>query len=242
MWKGFPPELSGELIMTKEQYLEKLDSLNSKYETIELQYSKKLKKIEADYQKNLTKVPYTKNGVSGTFTVTKEWLDNMHAFDLELAKTNYEESLLRNKENIKKVEKQLDKLLEKEQNLFSIKEMRTPIPELVSSIKDIVHHWVENEQNLPEDRRYYSLLDEDHLMNLVVLPIAENITFRCFTKIGKIKSFSRIHFVHGEVDMFASNDNGDSCHLYSTVVCGHLRTNYNGKTFEVRPHIRTIVK
>ena len=60
MWKGFPPELSGELIMTKEQYLEKLDSLNSKYETIELQYSKKLKKIEADYQKNLTKVPYTK--------------------------------------------------------------------------------------------------------------------------------------------------------------------------------------
>ena len=114
--------------MTKEQYLEKLDSLNSKYETIELQYSKKLKKIESDYQKNLNKVPYTKNGVSGTFIVTKEWLDNMHAFDLELAKTNYEESLLRNNENIKKVEKQLDKLLEKEQSLLSIKEMRTPIP------------------------------------------------------------------------------------------------------------------
>lgn len=228
--------------MTKEQYLEKLDSLNSKYETIELQYSKKLKKIESDYQKNLSKVPYAKEGVRGTFIVDKEWLDNMHAFDLDLAKTNYEESLSRNAANIKKVEKQLDKLLEKEQNLLSTKEMRTPIPELVSSIKDIVLHWVENEQNLPENRKYYSLLDEDSLMNLIILPIAESITSRCFPKIGKIKSFSRIHFVHGEVDMFASNDNGDSCHLYSTVVCGHLRTNYNGKTFEVRPHIRTITK
>lgn len=228
--------------LTKEQYLEKIDSLNEKYERIESRYIKKLDKIKKEYDKNLSRVPYEQECVGGTRKITREDLDRHYQFDLKHTEEEYKDSMNRNRWSIMNAREQLDKIVIKEQKLASYKELSTPIPELVNEIKKIVEGWVESEKSIPENRRYYSKLDEKGLMNFVILPLAENITYRCSVTIGKMKSFSEIKFIYGEVDVFTYNENGSSCHLYATIVSRHSRTNSYGTTFDVRPHIRTLTK
>ena len=46
-----------------------------------------------------------------------------------------------------------------------------------------------NEKNLDDKFKYYSKMKPEELMNFVILPLAQDITYRSYQSIGKIKSF-----------------------------------------------------
>lgn len=226
--------------LTKEQYIEKINSLNEKYERIELRHSKKLLSIDKEFEKNLKKCPYEESCIGGTVMVTEELLRKHREFDIKCADSDYEESMKLNRWAIMNAQEQLDKILAKENKEATYKERSTPIPELLNEIKGIVDEWAANESSLDDTHKYYSKMDDNERMNFVIKPLAEDITYRAFNIIGKMKRFSEINFIYGKVDMYCFNENGSSCHLYATIVNGHERTNSYGTTFDVRPHIRTI--
>lgn len=228
--------------LTKEQYIEKINTLNEKFNKIEERYAKKFEKIKKEYQEELKKVPYDMVCIGGFRRIEKEDVERHYKINMEMATQDYENSIKINRNAIRTAQTQLDKIIAKENKEATYKEMCTPIPELLDEIKKVVNGWVESEKNLDDKFKYYSKMKPEELMNFVILPLAKDITYRSYQIIGKINSFSKINFTYGEVDMVTYNENKTPCHLYSTIVCGHSRTNWRGLTFNVKPHIRTLTK
>lgn len=228
--------------LTKEQYIEKINDLTEKFSRINERFTKKFAKIEKEYREELEKVPYDMACIGGFRRIEKEDVERHYKIEMEIATQDYEDSLKKNRWSIQTAQSQLDKIIAKENKEATYKEMSTPLPQLVNEIKKIVDGWVESEKNLDDKFKYYSKMKPEELMNFVILPLAEDITYRSYQIIGKINSFSQINFTYGEVDMFTYNENKTPCHLYATVVSGHSRTNWHGTTYNVKPHIRTLTK
>lgn len=230
--------------LTKEQCLSKINTLNEKFSKIEDRYLKRLGKAERDREKELKKLPYSMYvlGLDCMQEVTCETVNKWYEMDVSLAKSDYDDALRRNEQDLRKAKDQLNKLLSKENARLTYEELSNPIPELVDTLKSMVDSWAEEEIQNYEENPYYSRLNDTQKMEYLVMPIAREITYRSYGVIGKISRFSDIHFIYGKVDMVTYNSEGSKCCLSATIVCGHERTSVNGKTFVVRPHIRTLTK
>ena len=228
--------------LTKEQCLNKINTLSDKFAVIEERYHKRLLSAEKNRDRELKKVPYPMyNPVLGTMTdVTEDTVNHWYKMDLELALMNYSDAMKRNEYELNKVKENLDKILIKENEKATQEELSTPIPELVDTLKHMFDRWAEEEIKKNDEHPYYSKLTEAQRMEYLVMPIAREITYRSYGVIGKIHHFSPIDFRYGKVDIVTYNERGSSCTLFSTIVNGHERTSCYGKVYEVKPHIRTI--
>ena len=240
--------------LTKEQIVEKINAIEEKKERFGQRYAKKLAKLESDFQKELKKVPYEMKitplvaSITGKLTKVIDEAEARRLYEIELgwAKSEYDESMEKADRDIKHLKRDYDEICVKEANSASWKEMRTPIDSLVAEVKRVVDCWVESEkkaiQRDANEIPYYSMMSESQLLDWVVIPIAEEITYRCYTKIGKIASFTKLSFIYGKVDIVCFNEKRESCSLWATSVKGHYRTSVNGKGFFIRPHVRCFTK
>lgn len=228
--------------LTKEQIVEKINQLNEKLNRLDAAYARKLEKIEKDLQKELKKVPYEVVSMVGIpYMVTEEVARKNSNFDREFADKNYEESVQRCKDDIASLESRLPVIALKECEINAYEEMRQPPKELVEAFREIVNEWIADELTKPEEMRYYATFTEEELEKWVICEMAKEVAFRVFPVIGKIHHFTTPNFIYGKIDIYCSNEAGDSCHLTATIVHGHYRTNQHNTTFKVRPHIRSYV-
>lgn len=227
--------------LTKEQIVEKINALTDKLNRLEERWERKQVKMEKEFQKDLARCPYEEvYYAGGSGIVTEELLRKHYEFDKQFEKEQYEESVQKAKDDIDKLESRLNCMMIKELEVNTYAELRRPIPELVVAVRTLVQDWIDYEKRHPECMQYYSTMSEEMLNDFVVIPIAENITMRCYYKIGKIASFSKPTITYGKIDIYCWNAEKERCHLYATIVYGYQRTNAYGTTFDVRPHIRTI--
>ena len=223
--------------LTKDQIIEKINTLTEKLNRLEERWERKQIKMEKEFQKDIARCPYEQICMAGNYTVTEEMLRKHHEFDKQFEQKLYEESVQKAEDDIEELKSRLNCLMVKELEANTYAELRKPIPELVKAVRCLVQNWIDFEKHQPEHMRYYSTMQEKFLMEFVVMPISEEITIRSFYKIGKISRFTEPMIRYGKIDIFCFNDEGKHCHLYATVVCGHQRTNEHGTTFDVRPHL-----
>lgn len=228
--------------LTKEQCLEKINTLSDKFAVIEERYNKKLLKAERNRENELKKIPYQVYNpvLCKMVDVTPDTVNIGYRMDIDLALREYNDAVKRNEYDLNKVKENLDKILIKENEKATREELSTPIPELVDTLKHMFDRWANEEIKKNDEHPYYSKLTEAQRMEYLVMPIAREITYRSYGVIGKIHHFSPIDFRYGKVEMVTYNERGSSCTLLSTIVSGHERTSCYGKVYEVKPHIRTI--
>lgn len=226
--------------LTKEQIVEKINALTDKLNRLEERWERKQVKMEKEFQKDLARCPYEQICMAGNYIVTKEMLRKHYEFDKQFEREQYEESVQKAEDDIDELKSRLECMMVKEAEVNTYAEIRKPIPELVVAVRALVQDWIDQEKKNPEYMRYYSTMSEEMLNKFVVMPIAEEITCRCYYKIGKIEKFTEPCVRYGKIDIYCFNKEKQHCRLYATVVCGHQRTNEHGTTFDVRPHIRTI--
>lgn len=226
--------------LTKEQIVSKINALTEKLNRLEERWERKQIKMEKEFQKNLARCPYEQVCMVGNYTVTEEMLRKHYEFDKKFELEQYEDSVQRAKDDIDELESRLNCMMVKEAEVNTYAELRKPIPELVVAVRTLVQNWIDYEKRHPECMQYYSTMSEEMLNDFVVMPIAENVTLRCYYRIGKIASFSKPTITYGKIDIYCFNAENEQCHLFATIVYGHQRTNAYGTTFAVRPHIRTL--
>lgn len=228
--------------LTKEQIVEKINQLNEKLNKLDAAYARKLEKIEKDLQKELKKVPYEfKTMVGASYMVTEDLARKHSDIERQIADENYEESVQRCKDDIASLESRLPVIALRENEINTYEEMRQPPQGLIDAFREIVNEWIADELTKPEYMRYYATLTEKQLNEWVICEMAKEVAFRVFPVIGKINKFTTPDFKYGKIDIYCSNEAGDSCHLTATIVHGHYRTNQHNTTFKVRPHIRSYV-
>ena len=231
---------------TREQILEAIEQQEEKIQKRTERYEKALDKIEKGYNKEMNAVPFEKDMMVATeedpfpHWEKRVWQaeDVQRKWEREAnyAQKDYEYDIKRYNEEIARLQKQLAIIEEKKEQKAALE----PIPELVEEVARVVNQWLEWEKDLPEDERYYSKLSEEELQRWVIDQIAQEITNRCWPKIGKIDSFSKLDYRYGEIEMTCKNEEGETCSLWATPVVGHERTSIYGKSYTVRPHIRTL--
>ena len=231
---------------TREQILEAIESQEEKIEKRTERYQKTLDKIEKGYNKDMKAVPYEKDMMVATEELPfphwekRVWqaedVQKYWDHEADWAKDDYDRDIENYNKTIAQLQKQLKVIEEKEEQRAALK----PIPELVEEVTRVVNQWLEWEKDLPENERYYSKLSEEELQRWVIDQIAQEITNRCWPKIGKIDFFSKLDYRYGEIEMTCKNEEGETCSLWATPVVGHERTSIYGKSYTVRPHIRTL--
>lgn len=227
--------------LTKEQIVSKINALTEKLNRLEERWERKQIKMEKEFQENLARCPYEEvYYAGGSGIVTEDMLRKHYDFDKKFELEQYEDSVQKAKDDIDELESRLNCMMVKEAEVKTYAELRKPIPELVVAVRTLVQNWIDYEKRHPECMQYYSTMSEEMLNDFVVMPIAENVTLRCYYRIGKIASFSKPTITYGKIDIYCFNAENERCHLFATIVYGHQRTNAYGTTFDVRPHIRTL--
>lgn len=232
---------------TAEQILAEINTLMDVLPKYEERYIRACAKIDKELVKELKKVPYTQYN---RFLDCMETIDESRAReDSErnklFARSFMEDSIrdLQHKiENLKNVYAERlaeEALKEKKEALY--KEMSTPSPALIGCFRNIIREWKLAENELEEKKRYYSKLSQEELDNIAI-SMAKEVTFRCYPLIGKIDTFTVPFFSLGVANMTCTNAQGKSCSISSTWVEYHTRTSAYGKTYDVRGHVRVIVK
>lgn len=226
---------------TLEEMVAKVTELEEKKAKAAQKHQKQLDKINKQFDDEMKKVPYEREGVEGTFTVDADRVAYERDFRIKWLIRDFES-------NTRNLNTKIDNL---KKRIYKIQNAPKPVevkinPNLISKIKKIVDEWVSIEreelQTKKDVKPYYTNLTEIALLEFVVKPIAQEITLRCQKTIGEIASFSKIQFCLGQVDMTCWNTEGVSVHLWATFVEGHDRTSCRGKEFSVSPHVRVFTR
>lgn len=232
---------------TAEQILTEINTLMDRLPKYEERYIRACAKIDKELVKELKKVPYTQYN---RFLDCMETIDESRARETAARYKAFEVSIRDG--DIKDTQHKIDTLKKtyaerlaeealKEKKDALYKEMSTPNPALIGCFKNIIREWKFSENELEEEKRYYSKLSQEELDNIAI-SMAKEVTFRCYPLIGKIDTFTVPFFSLGVANITCTNAQGKSCSISSTWVEYHTRTSAYGKTYDVRGHVRVIVK
>ena len=239
--------VKAEAIQKKIDDLQKkIAALQTKAERVNQAYDKAILKAEKNKAKEMKKIPYTfiQPFTDKEITVDAEEVERMYQEELRLAKCylDFDMSCIKadNDDLTRKLKFAQDDL----ENLKQEEEDKPKLnPRLIQALKELVKEWTEQErkemERTPSYKPYYTLMTEQDMMEYVVTPIAEEITYRCYPKIGEIDTFTKPMFWMGHVDsMTCTNKEGKSCLLSVSYVSPHTRTYISGKTAFVKAHVR----